>query len=118
MSTTWEEIDRQTYECYIDYITCDLDPNSPPLEEGIQLDQMDEDVSHIDDMLPTTLSEGGNIYYSYDDFSFFDMREEHEKLIEGTVYESHTVKTSYISIRSLFVRQKIIVMVLVVIVVW
>ncbi len=39
-----------------DYITFELDPNSPPLEEDIQLDQMDEDVSHIDDMLPTTLS--------------------------------------------------------------
>ena len=36
--TTCEEIERQTYECYIDYITCDFDPNSPPLEEYIQLD--------------------------------------------------------------------------------
>jgi hypothetical protein len=33
---------------------------------------MDEDVLHIDDMLPTTISEGGNRYYSYDDFAFFD----------------------------------------------
>ncbi len=88
---------KKTYEWYIDYITCDLDPNSPPLEEYIQLDQMDEDVSHIDDMLPTTLSEGGNSYYSYDDFSFFDMG--------GTVYKSHTVKTSYIFIRSIFIRR-------------
>jgi hypothetical protein len=40
---------------------------------------MDEDVLQIDDMLPTA-SEGGNHYYSYDDFAFFDMREEHEKL--------------------------------------
>jgi hypothetical protein len=32
-------------------------------------------------MLPTTISEVGNSYYSYDDFVFFDMREEHEKLI-------------------------------------
>ena len=52
--TTWEEIEK-TYECYIDYITCDLDPNSPPLEEYIQLDQMDEHVLHVDDMLPTTI---------------------------------------------------------------
>ena len=74
--TTWEEIERQTFECYIDYITCDLYPNSPPLEEYIQLDQMDEDVLHIDDMLPTTISEGGNYYYSLDDFAFVDMWEE------------------------------------------
>ena len=56
--TTWKEIERQTYECYIDYITCDLDPNSPPLEACIQLVQMDEDVLTIDDILPTTISEG------------------------------------------------------------
>ncbi len=94
--TTWEEIEKKTYECYIDYITCDLDPNSPPLEEDIQLDQMDEDVSHIDDMLPTTLSEGGNSYYSYDDFSFFDMREEHEKLIRrNSVRKSHCQNQLY-----------------------
>ena len=52
--TIWEEIEK-TYECYIDYITCDLDPNSPPLEEYIQLDHMDEDVPHTDDMLLTTI---------------------------------------------------------------
>ena len=38
VSTTWED-DRQTYECYIDYITCDLDPNSRPMEDNLQLDQ-------------------------------------------------------------------------------
>ena len=37
---------------------------------------MDEDVITIDDMLPTTISEGGNRYYSYDGFAFFDMWEE------------------------------------------
>ncbi len=42
---------------------------------------MDEDVPHRDDMLPTTISEGGNHYYIYDDFAFFDRQEEHEKLI-------------------------------------
>ncbi len=51
---------------------------------------MDEDVLHIDDMLPTTVSEGGDHYYSYDDFAFFDMQEEHEKLIiRNSVRKSH-----------------------------
>jgi hypothetical protein len=72
----------------------------------------------IDGILPTTISEGDNHYYSYDDFAFFDTREEHERLIRRTVYESHTVKTSYISIRGIFIRQKVIVTVQVVIVVW
>jgi hypothetical protein len=40
---TLEEIEWQIYECYFDYITCDLDLNSPPLEEYIQLDQMDKE---------------------------------------------------------------------------
>ena len=81
MSTTWEEIDQQTYECYIDYITCDLDLNSPHMESHLQLDQMDEDVPDIDDMLAANIIEGGGHYYSYDDFAFFDTWEEHEKLI-------------------------------------
>ena len=76
--TCWQhgKNEPQTYESYINYITCDLDPNSPLLEEYIQLDQIDEDVLHIDDILPTTISEGGNHYYSYDDFAFFDMWED------------------------------------------
>ena len=81
VSTTWEEIDQQTNECYIDYITCNLDPNSPPMEDDLQLDQMDEDVHDIDDMLTANIMEGGDRYYSYDNFAFFDMQEEHEKLI-------------------------------------
>ena len=52
--TTWEEIEKKTYECYIDYITCDLDLNSLTLEEYIQSDQdqMDEHVLYIDDIPP------------------------------------------------------------------
>jgi hypothetical protein len=57
---------------------------------------MDEDVPHIDDMLPTTISEVGNSYYSYDDFVFFDMREEHEKLIRrNSVRKSHCQNQLY-----------------------
>jgi hypothetical protein len=41
---------------------------------------MDEDVLTIDDMLPTTISEGGNHYNSYYDFAFIDTQEEQEKL--------------------------------------
>ena len=84
------------YDCYIDYITCDLDPNSPPLEDCIQLDQMDEDELTIDDMLPITVSEGDNHYYSYDDFAFFDTWEEHEKLIRrNSVRKSHYQNQQY-----------------------
>ena len=89
-STTWEEIDRQTYECYIDYITCDLDPNSRPMEDYLQLDQINEDVHDIDDMLSTSLIEGDYPYYSYVDFAFFDTREENEKLIRR-----NSVRKSY-----------------------
>ncbi len=94
--TAWEGIEGQTYECYIDYITCNLDLNSPPLEDCIQLDQMDEDVLHIDDMLPTTISEGGNCYYDYNDVAFFDTQEEHEKLIStNSVRKSHSQNQLY-----------------------
>ena len=87
---------KKTYECYIDYITCDLDPNSPSLEEYIKLDQMDEDLPHIDDMLPTTISEGGNRHYSHDDFAFFDRGEEHENLIRrNSVQKSHCQNQLY-----------------------
>ena len=94
--TTWEEIERQTYECYIDYITCDLDQYSPPLEECIQSDQMDEDVLIIDAMLPTTISEGGNRCNSYNYFAFFDTREGYEKLIRrNSVQRSHCQNQLY-----------------------
>ncbi len=72
VSTMWEEIDQQTYECYIDYITCDLDPNSWPMEDYLQMDQIDEDVPDIDDLLPINIIEGDDCYYSYDYFGFFD----------------------------------------------
>ena len=57
---------------------------------------MDEDVLTIDDMLPTTISEGGNRYNSYDDFAFFDTQEEHEKLIRmNSVRRSHCQNQLY-----------------------
>ena len=88
--TAWEEIDQQTFECYIDYITCDLDPNSPPMEDYLTFNQMDEDVPDIDDMLTTNIMEGGDHYYTYDNFVFFDMWEEHAKLIRrNRVWKSY-----------------------------
>ena len=87
---------EKTYECYIVYITGDLDRNSAPLEEYIQLDHMDEDVPHIDDMLPTTICEGGNSFYSFDNFAFFDMQQKHEKLIRrNSVQKSHCQNQLY-----------------------
>ena len=57
---------------------------------------MDEDVLTIDDMLPTTISEGCNCYDSYDDFAFFDTQEEHEKLIRrNSVQKSHCQNQLY-----------------------
>ena len=57
---------------------------------------MDKDLPHIDDMLPTTISEGGSSYYSYDDFAFFDMKEEHEKLVRrNSVQMSHCQNQLY-----------------------
>jgi hypothetical protein len=56
---------------------------------------MDEDVRQIDDILPI-VSEGGNFYYSYDDFAFFDMREEHVKLIRrNSLRKSHCQNQLY-----------------------
>jgi hypothetical protein len=47
-------------------------------------------------MLPTTISDGGNCYNSYDDFAFFDMQEEHEKLIRrNSVRMSHCQNQLY-----------------------
>jgi hypothetical protein len=98
MYTTWEENERQTYECYIGYITCDCDlyPNSPPMEDYLQLDQMDEDVTDIDDMLTTNINEGSDHYYSFDDFAFFDTPEENEKLTRrNSVRESYCQNQLY-----------------------
>ena len=54
---------------------CDLDLNSPPMEEEIQLDN-DKDVPDNADMLATTTYEDSNCYCRNDDFLFLDMWEE------------------------------------------
>jgi hypothetical protein len=46
------------------------------------LDQIDEDATGIDDMLATNIIEGGDHYYSFDDFAFFEVQEENEQLIK------------------------------------
>jgi hypothetical protein len=57
---------------------------------------MDEDVFPIDEMLPTTISKGGNHYNSYDDFVFFDTQEEHEKLTRRNIVQrSHCQNQLY-----------------------
>ena len=87
---TWGEIELQTFDCYYDCIVCDLDPYSPPREEDVQLNQMDEDVADSAVMLPTTVLQGSDHHYSYDDFVFFDTREKHEKLLrKNSVLKSH-----------------------------
>ena len=43
-------IQNKIFECYHDYIMCDLDPNSPPMEEVSPLDT-DEDVAENADIL-------------------------------------------------------------------
>jgi hypothetical protein len=45
------------------------------------LDQIDEYVPDVDYMLPTNIIEDKDRYYSYDDFGFFDTREENERHI-------------------------------------
>ncbi len=59
---------------------CDLDPNSPPMEEVSPLDT-DEDVPDTSNMLAITAYEDADNYYRYDDFSFLDTREEHDKFV-------------------------------------
>jgi hypothetical protein len=88
------------------------------MEDHLQLDQMDEDITDIDDMLATNIIEGGYHYYCVDNFAFFDTREENEKLIRR-----HSLRKSYCQNQLYFYQNyickaKIIVMVLVAIVVW
>jgi hypothetical protein len=118
-STAWDEIELQTFDCYYDCIICNLDPNSPPWEEDVQLDQMDEDVANSAVMRPTMVSQDGDHHYTAMMTLLSLTRGKNMKgCSERTVYRSHTVKTSCISIRSISKRPKIIVMVLGVIVVW
>ncbi len=78
--TEWDDIQNKIFECYHEYIMCDLDPNSPPMEEVSPLDT-DEDVADNADMLAITACEEADNYYGYDDFSFLDTREEHDKFV-------------------------------------
>ena len=73
---------------------CDLDPNSPPMEE-VSLLNTDEDVPHIYDMLATNITEGSDRYYSYDDFAFFGMREENEFLRKNSLWKCHCQNQLY-----------------------
>ena len=57
----WDEIEKQTFECYYDYIMCELDPNSPSWEEDIQSIQMNEDVPDNAEMLSSNIYEDSNI---------------------------------------------------------
>ena len=76
----WDDIQNKIFECYHDYIMSDLDPNAPPMEEVSPLDT-DEDVADNSDMLAITAYEDADNYYRYDDFSFLDTREEHDKFL-------------------------------------
>jgi hypothetical protein len=75
---------------------CHLDPNAPPREEDVQLDQMDNDVPDSAVLLPTTVSQDGDRHDSCNDFSLFDMQEEHEKLLrKNSVRKSHCQSQLY-----------------------
>jgi hypothetical protein len=95
-SMVWDEIEQLKFDCYYDFIMCDLDPNSPPWEEDVQLDQMDKDVSDYAVMLPNTISQGSKHHYSYDNFMFFDTWEEQKKLLrKNSVWNSHCQNQLY-----------------------
>ena len=96
---------------------CDLDPNSPPMEEDTPSDN-DKDDADDADMLALTANQDADCYYSYDDFSFLDTRGEHDRFLKRIAFGSLTVKTSCISIRSISRRLKVIVTIRWVIVVW
>ncbi len=42
--TEWDDIQNKIFKCYHNYIMCDLDPYSPPMEEVSPLDT-DKDVA-------------------------------------------------------------------------
>ena len=74
---------------------CDLDPNSPPMEEVSPLDT-DEDVAYDADMLAITAYEDADNYYSYDDFLFFDTQEEHDKFLrKNSLWQCHCQNQLY-----------------------
>ena len=78
--TECDDIQNKIFECYHDYIMCDLDPNSPPMEEVSPLDT-DKDVADDADMLTVTVYEDTDYDYSYDDYLFLDTQEEHDKFL-------------------------------------
>ena len=84
----WDDIQNKIFECYHDYIMCDLDPNSPP--------GTDEDVADNSDMLAINAYEDANNYYSYDDFLFLDTREEHDKFLrKNSLWKCHCQNQLY-----------------------
>jgi hypothetical protein len=95
--TEWDDIQNEIFDRYNDYIMCDLDPNSPPMEEDTPSDN-DQDVADADDadMIAITAYEDADCYYSYDDFSFLDTREEHDRdLRKNSVRKSHCENQMY-----------------------
>ena len=67
--TEWDDIENEIFACYHNYIICDLDPNSPTIEDNTPLDD-DNDVAEGAGRLVITAYENADCYYSYDDFSF------------------------------------------------
>jgi hypothetical protein len=93
--TEWENIQNEMFDHYLDYIMCDLDPNSPPMEEDTPLDN-DEDVADDADMLAIIAYEDADCYYSHDDFLFLDTREEQDKFLrKNSVRKSHCQNQLY-----------------------
>jgi hypothetical protein len=93
--TEWDDIKNKIFDCYHDYIMCDLDPNSPPMEEDTPLDN-DKDVADDADMLAITAYEDADCYYSYDDFLFLGTQEEHDKFLrKNNVQKLHCQNQLY-----------------------
>ena len=90
----WDDIQNKIFECYHDYIMCDLDLNSQPMEEVSPLDT-DEDVADNSDMLAITAYENADNYYRYDDFSFLENREENEFLRKNSLWKCHCQNQLY-----------------------
>ena len=74
---------------------CDLDSNSLPMEEVSPLDT-DEDVADDADMLIINAYEDTDYYYSYDDFLFLDIWEEHDKFLrKNSLWKCHCQNQLY-----------------------
>ncbi len=74
---------------------CELDLNSPPMEEVSTLDT-DEDVADNSDMLAVTACEDADNYYKYHDFLFLDTWEEHDKFLrKNSLWKCHCQNQLY-----------------------